>query len=87
MTPMNTSPSRPITKTPDATAQVMQQVRQVAEEKYPRRLPLLARRCGWTKSKAWRVLYDSQTVRLAELVTLCTALGLPLSQLLHSAGA
>lgn len=87
MTQMNTSPSQQTTKTPDATDAVMQQVRQVAEAKYSRRLPVLAKRCGWNKLKLWRVLYDGQQVRLAELVTLCTALGLPLSQLLHSAGA
>lgn len=84
---MNTSPSQQITKTHDATAQVMQQVRQVAEAKYPRRLPVLAKRCGWSQKKVWRVLYDRQAVKLAELVTLCTALGLPLSQLLQQAGA
>lgn len=65
----------------------MQHVRQAVEQKYPRRLPALARRCGWNQKKVWRVLYDRQSVNLPELVTLCTALGLPLSQLLQQAGA
>lgn len=67
--------------------EVMQQLRKVVEQKYPRRLPALARRCGWSPKKVWRVLNERQAVKLAELVTLCTALGLPLSTLLQQAGA
>lgn len=70
-----------------AEEKVMQQVRQVVEEKYPRRLAVLAKRCGWDKYKLRRLLYEGQPVRFGELVTLCVTLGLPLSQLLQQVGA
>lgn len=70
-----------------AEEEVMKQVRQVVEVKYKRRLPVLARKLEWDKGKLWRVLYEGQSVRFGELITLCMALGLPLSQLLQQAGA
>lgn len=67
--------------------EVMKRVRQVVAEKYPRKLPVLARKLGWDKGKLWRMLYEGKSVRFGELVTLCMVLGLPLSTLLHQVGA
>lgn len=70
-----------------AEEEVMRQVRQVVETKYPRRLSVLARKVGWDKYKLRRLLYEGQPVRFGELVSLCMVLGLPLSQLLQGVGA
>lgn len=67
--------------------EVLDQLRQEADKKYKRRLKVLARRCGMERAKLWRILNGEQSARLPELLTLCTALSVPLSQVLRAAGA
>lgn len=66
---------------------VIELIRQEAERKYPRRMKVLARRLQWDAAKLSRILRGEQPARLAELLPLCAALSVPLSQVLRSAGA
>lgn len=70
--------------TPDQI--IMQRIREQAEVRYPRKLEVLARRVKWSRPKLSKVLLSQQAATLAELLTLCAAVGLPLSQVMHAAG-
>lgn len=72
-------------ETPDAA--VIVKLREEAERKYPRKLGVLARRLQWSRAKLSKILAGEQAAKLPELLTLCTLLGVPLSQLLRAAGA
>lgn len=74
-----------MTEKPDAA--VIAKLKEEAERKYPRKLGVLARRLRWDKSKLSRILTGEQAAKLPELMTLCTLLGVPLSQLLRAVGA
>lgn len=71
----------------DTEAEAMKKLRELAEVKYQRRLKLLARKCGWERAKLWRILTGEQPAKLAEVMTLCAVLAVPLSHVLHSVGA
>lgn len=73
-----------MTKKTDAA--VIDKLREEAERKYPRRLGVLARRLGWSRPKLSKILSHDQEAKLTEVLTLCALLGIPLSQVLHSAG-
>lgn len=70
----------------EAQNKILREIRATAERKYPRRLAVLARRCGWSHKKTWRVLNDRQALKLAEAIIICGALGVPLSAMLQQAG-
>ena len=70
--------------TPDQI--IMQRIRAQAEARYPRKLEVLARRVKWSRPKLSKVLLSQQPATLVELLTLCAAVGMPLSQALHAVG-
>lgn len=66
---------------------IIEAIKTEAEKKYPRRLKQLAKKCGWERTKLWRILTGEQAARLPELVKLCAVLSLSLPELLKIAGA
>lgn len=71
----------------EVEAHVLKLIRSEADKRYPRKLGTLARRLQWSRAKLSKVLTGEQGAKLPELLTLCSALALPLSHVLKVAGA
>jgi transcriptional regulator with XRE-family HTH domain len=74
---------RRLTVAADPAGKVMEQLREIAEQKYHRRFKVLADRLGWDATKLSKLFKGTHQPTLGDAFALAAALCVPLSEVLH----